>query len=291
MERENRSLRESQGGNELNSNVYLTIHAKSSRQCFNETTQSSDFRENGDKRISFLAIPRSHLPEIPDIRAQAILAKWKTDLTDALKRERLNRLTSSRTAKRSSEQTTRQASPSPRKEREPAPLRPAQHRNPPAPRNTRPPPAATTTKSTSSSSSAPPRSKLTSSLSKSTLSIISTESSSTTTVLTEPEVVEVDDPVPACASAPTSAPDHTWRNVAWTIGSRVLYEALAALGREHSVRTEERQLNMRLAAAAAEQNQQFWTNVASWGAWSAHTALQYYFGSAGSRGNNLIGNT
>lgn len=235
-------------------------------------------------------MPRSHLPEIPDIRAQAILAQWKKDLTDALKRERLNRLTSSRTPKRSSEQTTRQASPPPRKEPESAPLRPAQHRNPPAPRNTRPPPAATTattTKSTSSSSSAPPRSKPTSSLSDSTVSIISSDSSTTTTPLTEPEVVEVDDPVPA----PASAPDHTWRNVAWTIGSRVLYEALAALGREHSVRTEERQLNMRLAAAAAEQNQQFWTNVASWGAWSAHTALQYYFGSAGSRGNNLIANS
>lgn len=102
----------------------------------------------------------------------------------------------------------------------------------------------------------------------------------------EPEVEEVNGEAQPVRNADGSL---DWRSAAWTVGSRVLYEILAAVGREHAVRTEERQLNMRLAAATAEQNQQFWTSVASWGAWSAHTAVQYYFG-AGRGASNLIGN-
>lgn len=69
----------------------------------------------------------------------------------------------------------------------------------------------------------------------------------------------------------------------------MLYEVLAAVGRGHAVRSEERVLNMRLATATAERHQQFWTNIASWAVWSAHTAVQYYFGAGRSRLH--LGNT
>lgn len=211
-------------------------------------------------------MPRSHLPEIPDVRAQAILAQWKTDLIDALRRERLDRLSSSHSRGHPGVQTPRSKSPKPTKLYDRRPYR------------------STTTNSGTSKASEPVSSAIpqpTLPRTESTISVGSTESSNSTH--TEPRVVEVND-------EESHPPDNTWRNTAWTIGSRVLYEALAALGREHNVRTEQRQLNMRLAAATAQQNQQFWSSVATWGAWSAQTALQYYFGSTGSRGNNLIGN-
>lgn len=232
-------------------------------------------------------MPRSHLPEIPDACAQAVLAQWRVDLIDTLKRERINRLTSSRTSKRSHERSAHPPSTvSSRSESNPVPQLNERHNRPPPSRRTtaptalRPKPVSTPTPTPSPSSSSTPKQTLTTS--SSTTSVSSVEPATCVTPPSEPRIVEVAEEVPP--------PDNTWRNIAWTIGSRVLYEALAALGREHAVRTEERQLNMRLAAAAAQQNQQLWTSVASWGAWSAHTALQYYFGSTGSQGNNLVGN-
>jgi hypothetical protein len=214
-------------------------------------------------------MPRSHLPELPDVTAQATLEQWKIDLIDALRRERSYR-SSSKSRRKSPERPTR--SESSRTLRDSASrYGSSRYSNLHSSRS----PTAQTSHSAGqgpSAASTPPAS--------STDSFVPAG-----TATAEPRIAEVVEETPSAASGT----ENSWRNAAWTIGSRLLYEALAALGREHTVRTEERQINMRLAAANAQQNQQLWTTVASWGAWSAHTALQYYFGSA--RGSNhLLGN-
>lgn len=201
-------------------------------------------------------MPRSHLPEVPDVTAQVILEQWKVDLIDALRRERSYRssTSSSKSRRRSSpERSTR--SESSRALRGSA-SRPEQSR-------------ASNHHTSGSSATQTPFSAGHGPSGASTPSTTSTE----TPIAVEPQLAEVVD------ETPSTGADNSWRNTAWTIGARVLYEALAALGREHTVRTEERQINMRVAAANAQQNRELWTTVASWGTWSAHTALQYYFGS------------
>lgn len=215
-------------------------------------------------------MPRSHLPELPDVTAQAILEQWKVDLIGALRRERSYRSSFSYSRRRSPEwsrslggSTSRYGSSRPFNPHSSASFAPS----------SRSPVAQTSCSANQESSGAP------------ALQGTLAESSAAEAAATEAQIAEVVEGAPSTANGT----DNSWRNAAWTVGSRLLYEALAALGREHTVRTEERQINMRLAAANAQQNQQLWTTVASWGAWSAHTALQYYFGST--RGSNhLLGN-
>lgn len=287
-------------------------------QCFNETTQSSDFREYDDKKISFQNIPRSHLPEIPDIRAQAILEQWKKDLSDAVRRqrrqgstsktprpttERASRSTPDRPLRPAANDTSRLCpAPSPRSATSqstptsnnttPSTNRPYQRITPR--RESRKVPATIIATPAIRSSPAIPQTARTVPVNEEPVESYSVSEPSSSrhsyassTRSDEPEVEEVVGQIARNSESEGTTLD--WRGAAWTVGSRVLYEILAAVGREHAVRTEERQLNMRLAAATAEQNQQLWSSVASWGAWSAHTAVQYYFG-AGRTAGNLLGN-
>ena len=216
-------------------------------------------------------MPRSHLPELPDVTALAILEQWKLDLIDALRRERSYRSSSYRPRRRSPERSTRYESS--RALRDPA-----------SGVSNRRASRYSTSPSRGSAPQVPRRADHNSSGASTPPSTTSEDPpATTTTTVVEPQIAEV------VEENPIGGTDNSWRNTAWTIGSRVLYEALAALGREHTVRTEERQINMRLAASNAQQNQQLWTTIASWGAWSAHTALQYYYGSTRSS-NHLLGN-
>jgi hypothetical protein len=199
-------------------------------------------------------MPRSHLPEVPDVTAQVLLEQWKVDLIDALRRERSYRSSSYKSRRRSSPERSNRSESS-------RALRGSASRSEQS--------RASNHHTSGSSATRTPFSAGHGSSGASTPSTTSTE----TTAAIEPQIAEVVDETSSAGA------DNSWRNTAWTIGARLLYEALAALGREHTVRTEERQINMRLAAANAQQNRQLWTTVASWGTWSAHTALQYYFGS------------
>ncbi|KAF9518993.1 hypothetical protein BS47DRAFT_1337546 [Hydnum rufescens UP504] len=58
-------------------------------KCINETTQTSDFREHQDRNISFLSIPRSHLPELADQEAVELLERWRTNLVTTVRRRTL----------------------------------------------------------------------------------------------------------------------------------------------------------------------------------------------------------
>ncbi|KAF8318386.1 hypothetical protein DL93DRAFT_2075779 [Clavulina sp. PMI_390] len=336
-----------------------------SLRCFNETTQSSDFKDHADKKVSFSSMPRSHLPEIPDAQAQVIQKKWRSDVVEKLQRDRLDRLASRnrnkspepRSVPSSSRSPTTKTPQQPPKPQPPSTSRlspmpppsprssqkhaqtstvssqrdPPSQREPPSQRNPassqrdppsrrnllsrdRPPRQEPTVSRRKLTKTAPAPSRPSSSRNPQasaptpSRAIAEEESSVVPGAYVEPtpaddvesqtsvENVDVTEAEPSSTRAPPSeaepAPQQssTWRDIAWVVGSRALYETITALGREHSVRTEERQLDMRLRASEAQHNQEMWANVASWGAWSVQTAIQYYFRGPATVGRNLIRN-
>ena len=196
-------------------------------------------------------MPRSLLPELPDIRAQAIFEQWKLEIISALRSERSRR--SSRRARSPSPHSRSDRTERSRRSRNrslSSSLLPAATAL--AQRSSRRRAADTQTSSSSSSRSSSPT----------------------------PSPLARSEPALHALPVPNAQPpeDFNWRSAAWSVGSRVLDELLAIARREHFVRTEQRQLNGQVAAANAHANSELWSTVATWGTWGAQALLMHYFG-------------